>query len=335
MAKKNSTLGRVYKKIETLLSVGAKTTIGLAILTAMGGLTYLALQPKDITAPTVMLTALSRGGGTGVIIASSTNESKVLTNGHVCNVLTNGGVAITTRGQRHTVAELLFYEHHDLCLATVKANLGPAADIAGRASADYSQATVSGHPRLLPNVVSTGHFSSHQIIDVWLGTKPCSYEQLRSKENIGKFCRFFRHIPVIKTYETRLVTAATMPGSSGSAIYDTSGDLSALVFAGNQATTFAVPYEYLVDFLAHPYAAGNRLVVPDYFMNVEAKINRQRKAINRQELTTKCAKAEEDIIERACDVILRDLEWRNNENNIDSGIVVLPGLTNSGYGELR
>lgn len=308
-------LKRLYSKVEKALSVTAKTLVGTTIVGALVVLSYLAAKP-DVTSPTVMLVSLYGGGGTGVIISNSDNYSEILTNGHVCKVLTNGGLAISTTGEKHLISDMIFYDLHDLCLVSVRADLHSSADLASLPALDYSVATVSGHPRLLPNVVSSGHFSSHQIIDVWVGNKPCSKEQLDSYQKIGRYCRFFGTVPIIKTYETRLVTAVTMPGSSGSAIYNSSGELSALVFAGGNGTTFAVPYEYIADFLFSK--KGFPVIYPKYELDVENLINGNIARNQIENLNSRCAKTEDSLLKKTCKVILRDLEWRNNEVNTNS-----------------
>lgn len=57
---------------------------------------------------------------------------------------------------------------------------------------------------------------------------------------------------MVKTYEAILVSATIQPGSSGSAVYNLDGEISAVIFAGagDFGYGFAVPHSYVYKFLA-------------------------------------------------------------------------------------
>ena len=70
------------------------------IITSGTFLTYLftvkTIKPKtnqEYSLTSVMITRYDgRSGGSGVILSSSKNSSKILTNAHVCEVVANGGI---------------------------------------------------------------------------------------------------------------------------------------------------------------------------------------------------------------------------------------------------
>lgn len=316
-------LKSVYGAIESSLGPLTKTVVGLALLGALavGANAYLK-DKSEITNSTVMITSMNeRGGGSGSVISSEEGKSTVLTNGHVCEVAVQGGLVKTNNGQKHTIVSFKKSKTHDLCLVTVLAKLPGRVALAASSPDMYELATVSGHPALLPNVVTQGHFSGNKIIDVFLGMRECTKEESKDPD-LGFICFFFGGLPQIRTYEAVLVTATIMPGSSGSAIYNSSKELSAVVFAGSGdiGYAFAVPYEYVRNFLVNEVSTIQESI-PDYNLDIVSLIkeeNAKRKRI--LDIEEKCKKEVVSInnieqkyqIERMCDVITRDSSWRGN-----------------------
>lgn len=314
-------LKSVYGAIETSLGPLTKTVIGVCLLGALvlGTDAYLT-DKSEITNSTVMITSMNeRGGGSGSVISSKEGKSTVLTNGHVCNVAISGGLVKTSDGSKHTITSFKKSKVHDLCLITVAAKLPGRVALADSSPDMYELATVSGHPALLPNVVTQGHFSGNKIIDVFLGMRKCSKDELED-DQLGFICLFFGGLPQIRTYEAVLVTATIMPGSSGSAIYNSDKELSAVVFAGSGELgyAFAVPYEYVRNFL-NEEVKTLKASVPNYELDIKSIIksqNSSKEEINNIE--SNCREAIDDIadesrkvqIERMCDTIVRDAAWR-------------------------
>jgi S1-C subfamily serine protease len=312
----------LYGAVERSLGPITKTAIGLCVIGALGLLTHKLLADKsEITNSTVMITSMNeRGGGSGSVISSEEGKSTVLTNGHVCEVAVNGGLVKTNTGQKHTIVEFRKSKVHDLCLITVSAKLPGKVTLASESPQMYELATVSGHPALLPNVVTQGHFSGNKIIDVFLGMRECTEKEMKD-ENLGFVCFFFGGLPQIRTYEAVLVTATIMPGSSGSAIYNSSKELSAVVFAGSGEIgyAFAVPYEYVRNFL-NEEVSTIRPSTPNYELDVLSILKQENKRKRRiLDIEEKCKSGTTSIgdvnqkqqIERMCDVITRDSSWRS------------------------
>lgn len=210
------------------------------------------VKPKtalDYSKTSVMITRYDgRSGGSGVIISSKRNESKVLTNGHVCGVIKNGGI-VRSDDKKGMVKYYQVSNTHDLCLITVSTNFKINTVLAKEEPEMYEDAIVSGHPHLLPNLVTYGHFSGKELITIMVGLRKCVPEELEAPDT-GFLCSVLGGMPVIRNYEAQVVSATIMPGSSGSAVFNKEGELSGLVFAGSGEFGYGmiVPYEYIANF---------------------------------------------------------------------------------------
>lgn len=221
------------------------TIAGLLGLFALSWL-YVAKHSISYTHPTndaqlsettAMITNLAgNSGGTGVILRSFDNLSWILTNAHVCGVVKNGGI-VSTANSRSLVTSYRLSLTHDLCAISVMRNLHTNTEVRDSAPDLYSASIIAGHPSLLPTVVTRGHFSEREFIQVMTGFRDCTKEDLEGPE--AGMCFFFGGIPVIKRYEAQVSSATISPGSSGSAVFDASGYLSGLAFAGSGPLGYA------------------------------------------------------------------------------------------------
>lgn len=244
-------------------------------------------------------------GGSGVILSSSESMSYILTNSHVCQVIKNGG-KVTAPGGTYTVTAYLPSAIHDLCLVYVSGNLHASAKLAQQAPDLYNgEASISGHPELLPNVITKGHYSGRMVIDVLMGMRPCSEKEAQADPLT---CIFFGGYPIIKTYESNLVTATIMAGSSGSGVFNSKGELTNLAFAGSGDLSYAyvVPYEYLVNFLGREVYES----VP-FLPGEEAALEQDAN----ETISEACATAipgttKSGTIKRACKLADQSLIWR-------------------------
>lgn len=207
-----------------------------------------------MTHATVMITNLAENsGGTGTILASSTDQSIILTNSHVCEVVKKGGTVHSYLG-KHFVVSYVQSQSHDLCVISVKDNLKVQTPIATRETGAYDEAYVSGHPQLMPTIVTKGWFSTNIVVKVMTKLNKCTKEQEQNVDT-GLFCLILGGIPVIKTYESTPVSALIQPGSSGSAVYNTYGEIQAVIFAGSGEIGYGltVPHKYVTEFLFKEY----------------------------------------------------------------------------------
>jgi S1-C subfamily serine protease len=227
------------KLVLTIFAILA-AVIGVAELTSSG----------DRTKASVMITTRSLDhGGTGTILQSSNQGSYILTNAHVCEVVKDGGV-VTANHQQYQVDAYQESPTNDLCMIYVQQNLHESTKISHRAPRLNADATAVGHPALMPTVISEGKFSEHSIINVIIGFKPCTAED-QADPLKGLLCAFLGGIPIERSYDSQLVSATIMPGSSGSAVYNTSNRLVGVVFAGQGDFGYAwtMPYQAVTRFL--------------------------------------------------------------------------------------
>lgn len=219
---------------------------------------------SENTDATVMITNLKKNsGGSGVILQSSPSESIVLTNAHVCGVVKFGGVVTSSSGIPAFVTHYKVSKVHDLCLISVSTDLNASTKLAYSPPKKYDRATISGHPKLLPNILTFGHFSDKLIVQVMIGSRDCTPEEYADPDT-ALFCIFTGHLPVVKTYESIVVSATIQPGSSGSGVFDSNHRLAALVFAGSGDLGYAlaVPFEY-IDFFINTEISALPLETPN------------------------------------------------------------------------
>jgi S1-C subfamily serine protease len=254
---------------------------------------------------TVMITNLQgNSGGSGVTIETSDKGSKVLTNGHVCEVAVNGGKVIDSDGSEYLVQTMQKSNIHDLCIIQVPGKLNQAAKIADRSPKKFEESTTIGHPHLLPDIISKGHFSSTMTIQVVMGFKDCVEDEITNEEE-ALMCAFFGQMPIIKTYNAQVTSNLILPGSSGSAVYNSDNELSGLVFAGSEGLSYAfiVPYEYLVSFV-YVESKVTSTVAPNYTNNKGKAKKSQREMF--QEFKAKCQTSTSETIKNICREVLND-----------------------------
>jgi len=279
----------------------------LAVPVVVGLLAYhLAIPKNDIRASSVMIVNRAMNhGGTGIILESTPIQSIILTNDHVCKAIKDGGMVRAISGD-YQIASIIESEVSDLCLVQVMADLGVTTNLARKAPHFYDEALVSGHPALMPNVISTGHMSGRQVIQVMIGMRKCTDADLSGP--LGLACAFFGGMPVVKSYESVLVTATIMPGSSGSGVYNKSGELNGVVFAGSEGFGYAwtVPYEQVLNFLYREHQSLKKQNISQEISLIEGDED-SRKI---KEAIAKCPTETNETIVEMCNIIKRDQIWR-------------------------
>lgn len=187
-------------------------------------------------------------GGTGSIFRSFSNASHILTNKHVCRLIEPGGI-VDYKGKQYLITHYKKFLDHDLCLVRIAVNLNVNLEVAEKMAEESSTAIVSGHPNLLPHIVTVGHLTERMIIQLMVGIKPCTEEDVQQQPLV---CMFMGGMPVIKSLESRVISNLIKPGSSGSAVFNRKGELIGVVFAGSSrefSYGFIVPQEHLVSFI--------------------------------------------------------------------------------------
>jgi hypothetical protein len=256
------TIGKLFRKTESvILSVIDKyrakilglVTVGVVAALAISLLTPLDYQKpkvaKEFAKTSVMITnADQTSGGSGVILRSNLAFSEILTNKHVCS-LTKGGGYIIKDERSYLVHAIKKYPNHDLCLVKVFGNLQVNTKVADSTPEDFEPAFISGHPGLLPHVLTMGNFSGFRIIQLVVGMQKCTDD---TPEEYLIYCLFFGAVPIVQSFDSQLVTGTILPGSSGSGVFNKNGEIAGLVFAGKgkgMGYAYIVPHHFVVDFL--------------------------------------------------------------------------------------
>jgi S1-C subfamily serine protease len=231
-----------------------KFLLGVLLFTSQAfGVDLYPSAPKELKAATVKVTNNEGySGGTGVIYRSYANASYILTNSHVCEVLSKDGGKIVTSKGTYKVEKYKHARNHDLCLVMVIADLKVNTKLAnsGLGFGDYVQ--IAGHPYLNPLTISTGSYSGTKRIELLVGMEACTPEE-NANPDLELLCHWFGGIPIIKTFESGLTSALIAPGNSGSAVFNGSGEIVGLAFAGTGrglSHSFIVPLAHIKTFLA-------------------------------------------------------------------------------------
>ena len=207
-------------------------------------------NPLDLQSVTVMISDKAKeSGGSGVIFRSGENNSLVLTNSHVCDGMETGGLVTTSVGE-YPIERFKRSKVHDICLVQVVGNLKHQTVLAQEAPKFGSKLRISGHPFLLPAMVTEGHSSKNLEITLITGVEKCTQEEM---EESPMFCFWFGGMPIIKSYNSMATSIMIAPGNSGSGVFDDNGRLVGLAFAGigrGVSHGFVVPVEYLKLFVS-------------------------------------------------------------------------------------
>lgn len=281
--------------------------LGMFSMAAYSGYESFKPTKNNMHDNSVMITNRSMNhGGTGIVLKSEAHKSQVLTNDHVCKVVKEGGVVITSKGvfQVNSIKES---QQSDLCMLTVLDDLKTNTTVSVKAPSLYDNVTVSGHPALMPNIQSKGHLSGRTIIPVMMGFRPCTDADLDGPDSL--YCAFFGGVPLVRFFESVLVSATIMPGSSGSGVYNSSNELIGVVFAGQGDFGYGwtVPYEQVKNFLNVESNSLNDQLI-DQSLVVNSKSSEEHR-----NLVVKCAKERftDPKINEVCSLISRDMVFRN------------------------
>lgn len=289
------------------MKVFRNLTIVTLILLVAAGIHMHYVNNNDMRSASVKITNRAmNSGGTGIILHSDTSESTILTNDHVCRLVKKDGGLVLSGTNQYQVTAIIESKLSDLCLLTVADNLNASVEISPVAPNVYDSATVSGHPALFPNVLSYGHFSGRNIIQVMTEMRPCTPEDMNDPK-LGIVCAYLGGIPVVKSYESVLVTATIMPGSSGSGVYNSKEQLSGVVFAGSSEFGYAwtVPYEQVCNFLFREVG-----YLKKQQLSQEVNLFGEDDQKKMKDVLKKCASATDEIVVKYCEIIKSDVLYR-------------------------
>lgn len=224
-----------------------KLILSLFISTSFAG-PKTVKELKDVTAQ--ISNAEMNSGGSGSVIQTGSSGSIILTNGHVCEA-TKPGWIVTVNGVQSKINKIKYFDQHDLCLVHVSKNFGKTVKLSKKIPKATEQSVVSGHPLMLPQIVTTGHFSDQMEIEVMVDIRACTPEE---EKQYGFDCIF--GMPITKKYQSQLTSNLIQPGNSGSAVYNEKGEVAGVIFAGAGEIGFAfiVPAIYVTYFVVNSEA---------------------------------------------------------------------------------
>lgn len=293
-------------------------------LTILGAILVLSpskyLSPKSdaqLAQTSVRIVRLDgRSGGSGVIYRSGTTQSWLLTNRHVCEVIQKGGRVETDSGS-YFIRSYKMSERHDLCMLTVSANLGVNTKVAKEQPALYSAAIAVGHPKLLPAVVTRGHFTGKEIVQIISGIRKCTDKDIEDDPDNALLCLLIGGIPVLKTYEAQVATVLISGGSSGSPVFDESGRIAGLVFAGSGdiSNALIVPQEDVSNFVnSEAREIEETFIDTKVELNAKALSGGPRDKEFDERISEVCVRPEarqDGVIKNICNAFKRDTVWIN------------------------
>lgn len=192
-----------------------------------------------------------RSGGSGSIFKSYTNATHILTNKHICRIIEQGGT-VKYYDKDYIITHYKKFPNHDLCLVRIGKSLGLSTVVGDTLAKTSSVTYASGHPSLLPHILTKGHLSDRMDIELVVGVKAC-------EEGDTSFeCMWFGGSPVVQSFESRVISNLIKPGSSGSGVFNDKGEIVGVVFAGDGrdfSHGYIVPHIQVLFFLqnAHRY----------------------------------------------------------------------------------
>jgi S1-C subfamily serine protease len=233
--------------------LGAMAALMLAPSACASSKYFKPTSNKDMFKVTVEVTNFeSTSGGTGSILHSSKYGSEILTNKHVCHLIEHGGLVDPPSHVKILVQDYKEDAEHDLCLIHVAEDLHINLKISDKAPELGDDIVVAGNPSLLPTVITRGHLSEGMVIPIQDGDRPCNDEDKKDPQGALICAMNNDQLPVIIYREAQLITATIMPGSSGSPVFSSKGEIIGVVFAGQQSLSYGliVPIEAVWHFMA-------------------------------------------------------------------------------------
>lgn len=200
---------------------------------------------EDLNKVTVKVLSDKHGGGSGVIFKSTPKGSIILTNAHICKVISTGGYVYN--GDSYVIKNYKVSTKHDICYIFVKEFLGVSTDLSRTPPKRHSEIMVTGHPSLYPHVVSRGHISGTRTIGITVDYRACTKEE----EAEDPFNCVFEGKNIVVHRQATLVSALISPGSSGSGVFNKKGELVGLAFAAAGDINYGeiVPWKFLKEFV--------------------------------------------------------------------------------------
>lgn len=200
----------------------------------------------------VILTTPSEGngGGTGFAVKAPSGVTYTITNNHVCELAEGGKLRAVYDNGRSVIIDVLETDKaHDVCILK-GLPLTEGLEVAEAEASVGDPIFTIGHPLLMPNTFSEGLVRDRTDMVVMMGygdERQCRALGLKHRVNpfdeTSGIC--------YNIYDAMDTSVTGYPGNSGSPVFNVSGKVIGVIFAGNGLTNQLsyVPLEYLHDLI--------------------------------------------------------------------------------------
>jgi hypothetical protein len=217
---------------------------GLVLLTLLAGFFYCSsnyveykemyLRHKVGSQVVKITNKEENSGGTGFHIKTNSENVYILTNAHICDGVGKDGILWVTSGNSNKIPRKIIEsnDYTDLCLVE------PLPNQKGLTLREDIQEPVNaysfGHPNLMPLTMNKGEVTGREPVEivVKLGHDECDKPKFKKTTIPWIFGDMPACSLILDAYMSNIIA---LPGSSGSPVVDSSGNLFGVVFAGNRA----------------------------------------------------------------------------------------------------
>lgn len=243
----------------TLSSLGfAATLLGLLAFSVYSPQLHNLYIRNKVGSVVVKITNVQgTSGGTGFHVKAASGKTYILTNNHVCEIELRSNLItiespITGRKIQRQIVER--FKKHDLCLIEGVPEVEGISVGSEQSPGDLVFTT--GHPRLVPLTVSKGEVIQEREIELVHSfnttEKECPGRFIDLSDNFGAAMFGLENVCLIDRISKEF-TASIYPGSSGSPVVNTYGNLVGVVFAGSSRVpteNFYVPLRFVEELLS-------------------------------------------------------------------------------------
>lgn len=219
------------KKLLSLLLVG------LVVLRLSPGYNHYKIRNSAAAAVVRITNQAGNSGGTGFHVKAPSGKVYILTNAHVCGLAEDGLVYVGYDYERPIPRLVLeASEFTDLCLIEALPSYHGTLSV-GSESDPGDKVSAVGHPNLMPTTMTEGEvigFGEIQVLDHILDSLNDDSCNAPKNKKINLKTIFGPIDVCVVAIKAGFSTTLILPGSSGSPVLNSWGNLTGVIFAGNQ-----------------------------------------------------------------------------------------------------